>query len=48
MHRIGPPITEFLNLFDESYAREFSTEASLTVSPRTLPDQPTIHVLEGV
>jgi L-ascorbate metabolism protein UlaG (beta-lactamase superfamily) len=48
MHRIGPPISEFLNLFDESYAREFSTQASLTVSLRSLPDRPTIHVLQGV
>ena len=48
MHRIGPPISEFLNLFDESYAREFSTQASLTVSLRSLPDRPTILVLQGV
>ena len=48
MHRIGPPISEFLSLFDESYGREISSERSITVSLRTLPDRPTIHVLQGL
>lgn len=48
MHRRGPPITSFLALFDESYDVNFSQDTSITVSLRSLPGKPTIHILKGV
>lgn len=48
MHRRGPPITSFLALFDEKYDVNFSQETSITVSLRSLPGKPTIHILKGV
>nr|WP_245409822.1 MBL fold metallo-hydrolase [Pararhizobium haloflavum] len=48
MHRIGPPISQFLDLFGEDYDKVISRERSLTVSLQSLPSRPTIHVLQGV
>lgn len=48
MHRRGPPITSFLALFNESFDVNFSQETSITVSLRSLPGKPTIHILKGV
>ncbi|MEX3010389.1 MBL fold metallo-hydrolase [Hoeflea sp. TYP-13] len=48
MHRRGGSIDAFLKLFGSDFAREFSTDSSMTVTLRDLPKQPTIIVLNGV
>jgi L-ascorbate metabolism protein UlaG (beta-lactamase superfamily) len=48
MHRHSTPIGEFLGRLGEGFAVEFRDSRSLTLSLRTLPDRPTIIVLEGV
>ncbi|GKX35090.1 MAG: Zn-dependent hydrolase [Rhizobiaceae bacterium MnEN-MB40S] len=48
MHRRGSSIGSFLNLFGADFAHEFRNSDNLTLSLRTLPDQPTIIVLNGV
>ncbi len=48
MHRRGPPITSFLQLFDDSFEKTFGTGPSVTVSLRSLPRRPTIYILQGV
>ncbi|MDO9415130.1 MBL fold metallo-hydrolase [Pararhizobium sp.] len=48
MHRRGPPITAFLQLFDTSFDVVFSPDTSITVSLASLPRKPTIHILSGV
>jgi hypothetical protein len=48
MHRHSTPIGEFTAMMGEGFAVEFRPSRSLKVSLKTLPDRPTIVVLEGV
>ena len=48
MHRHSTPIGEFTGMMGEGFAVEFRPSRSLKVSLKTLPDRPTIIVLEGV
>ncbi len=48
MHRHATPIGEFTAMMGEGFAVEFRPSRSLKVSLRSLPDRPTIIVLEGV
>lgn len=48
MHRRGPPIAQFLSMFDEDFDISFADTASVAVSTRSLPQRPTILVLKGV
>jgi L-ascorbate metabolism protein UlaG (beta-lactamase superfamily) len=48
MHRHSTPIEEFLGRLGEGFAVDFRDSRSLTLSLRTLPDRPTIIILEGV
>lgn len=48
MHRHATPINAFLARMGEDFAVDFRTGRSLTVSLRSLPQRPTIVVLEGV
>ncbi|RYC11637.1 MBL fold metallo-hydrolase [Ciceribacter ferrooxidans] len=48
MHRRGPPIADFLAMFDQSFDWKLSDSAAVTVSIATLPQKPLILVLRGV
>ena len=48
MHRHSTPIGEFTGMMGDGFAVEFRPSRSLKVSLKTLPDRPTIIVLEGV
>ncbi|WP_292402303.1 MBL fold metallo-hydrolase [Mesorhizobium sp.] len=48
MHRHSTPISEFTGRMGDDFAVEFLSGRSLTVSLKTLPDRPTIVILEGV
>ncbi|MBT1157630.1 MBL fold metallo-hydrolase [Aminobacter anthyllidis] len=48
MHRHSTPIGEFTAMMGDGFAVEFRDSRSLKVSLRSLPDRPTIIVLEGV
>lgn len=48
MHRHSTPIGEFTAMMGEGFEVEFRSSRSLKVSLKTLPDRPTIVVLEGV
>jgi L-ascorbate metabolism protein UlaG (beta-lactamase superfamily) len=48
MHRHSTPIAEFTGRMGDDFAVEFLSGRSLTVSLKTLPDRPTIVILEGV
>ncbi len=48
MHRRGPPIDSFLQMFDDSFDRSFAEASNVTVSLRSLPKKPLIHILKGV
>ena len=48
MHRHATPIGEFTGMIGEDFAVEFRSSRSLTVSLKTLPDRPTIVILDGV
>ncbi len=48
MHRRGPPVTNFLQMFDDRFDRSFASGASVTVSLRSLPKKPLIYILQGV
>ena len=48
MHRHATPIGEFTGRMGKDFAVEFRPSRSLKVSLRTLPDRPTIIVLDGV
>ncbi|CAN7355903.1 MBL fold metallo-hydrolase [Pararhizobium sp. LjRoot238] len=48
MHRRGPPVTNFLQMFGDGFDKSFATEASVTVSMRSLPRKPLIYILQGV
>ncbi|MFD1328199.1 MBL fold metallo-hydrolase [Mycoplana ramosa] len=48
MHRRGPPIAQFLSMFDESFDVSLSDTATVKVSTATLPRRPLILVLKGV
>jgi L-ascorbate metabolism protein UlaG (beta-lactamase superfamily) len=48
MHRHATQIGEFTGRMGDDFAVEFRSSRSLTVSLKTLPDRPTIVILEGV
>lgn len=48
MHRRGPPISQFLSMFGAGFDAVTDEDASITVSIRSLPKRPTIHILSGV
>ena len=48
MHRRGPPIESFLQMFGESFDRSFSDSKNVIVSLRSLPKKPLIYILKGV
>ncbi|MXN47527.1 Zn-dependent hydrolase [Shinella kummerowiae] len=48
MHRRGPPISQFLSMFGTGFDAVTDEDASITVSIRSLPKRPTIHILSGV
>ena len=48
MHRRGPVIDDFLAMFGPEYEKVVSPEATIEVSPRSLPKKPTIYVLKGL
>ena len=48
MHRHSTPLGEFLGLMGEGFAVDYRDGRSLEVTLKTLPDRPTIVVLEGV
>lgn len=48
MHRHATPIGEFTGRMGDDFAVEFRSSRSLTVSLKSLPDRPTIVILEGV
>ena len=48
MHRRGPPIGQFLAMFGEGFDVVTDDSATMTVSVRSLPKRPTIHILSGV
>ena len=48
MHRHSTPLGEFTGRMGDDFAVEFREGRSLSVSLRSLPDRPTIVVLEGV
>lgn len=48
MHRRGPPVTNFLQMFGDGFDKSFATGPSVTVSLRSLPRKPLIYILQGV
>ncbi|WP_349435737.1 MBL fold metallo-hydrolase [Pararhizobium sp. A13] len=48
MHRRGPPVTNFLQMFGDGFDKSFATGASVMVSVRSLPRKPLIYILQGV
>lgn len=48
MHRHATPIGEFTGRMGDDFAVEFRSSRSLSVSLKSLPDRPTIIILEGV
>ena len=48
MHRRGPPIDTFLAMFGKGFDAVTDSSATITVSARSLPKRPTIHILSGV
>ncbi len=48
MHRRGPPVSSFLQMFGDGFDKSFAAEASVTVSMRSLPKKPLIYILRGV
>lgn len=48
MHRHATPIGEFTSMMGDGFKVEFRPNRSLKVSLKTLPDRPTIIVLDGV
>nr|WP_245295080.1 MBL fold metallo-hydrolase [Pararhizobium antarcticum] len=48
MHRRGPPIESFLQMFDGSFDRSFASGTNVIVSLRSLPRKPLIYILKGV
>ncbi|WP_438751909.1 MBL fold metallo-hydrolase [Pararhizobium sp. O133] len=48
MHRRGPPVTNFLQMFGDGFDKSFATSDNLRVSLRSLPRKPLIYILQGV
>ncbi|MCV3205773.1 MBL fold metallo-hydrolase [Mesorhizobium sp. YC-39] len=48
MHRHATPIGEFTGRMGDDFAVEFRSSRSLSVSLKSLPDRPTIIILDGV
>lgn len=47
MHRVGPPVDAFVEMFDSRFDVSYSAHSSVTVSMRNLPKKPLILVLKG-
>ncbi len=48
MHRPGPQVARFLDLFGPGFDRRFADSPSITVSLNSLPSKPQIVVLQGM
>jgi hypothetical protein len=48
MHRVGPPLEQFLAMFGPDFDVGFASTSTVTVSLRTLPKKPLIYVLKGL
>ncbi len=48
MHRTGPPLEQFLNMFGGSFRIAYATDPVIRVSMRNLPRQPQILVPKGM
>src|ERR1700689_1834479 len=48
MHRFANPLDEFMHLVGQQFAIDVRTERTLTISRDTLPDTPTVIILDGV
>ena len=48
MHRRGPPIEAFLDMFGDDYDKRYADSTSIKVSLRSLPSKPLIYILKGV
>ncbi len=48
MHRTGPPVRDFIAMFDQSFDVKISESRGVTVSMRTLPRKPLILVMQGM
>lgn len=48
MHRFGPPLDNFLAMFDGRFDIAYAREPAIRVSMRTLPKKPTILVPQGL
>lgn len=48
MHRHSTPMREFLSMMGEEFAVDYRESRALDVSLKTLPDRPTIVILDGV
>ncbi len=48
MHRRGPPVTNFLEMFGDGFDKSFATADNVRVSLRSLPSKPLIYILQGV
>ncbi|WP_404862789.1 MBL fold metallo-hydrolase [Georhizobium sp. MAB10] len=48
MHRMGPSLSAFIELMGEDWARDYVAETGITVSLRSLPERPTVMILQGM
>lgn len=48
MHRVGPPLDQFLAMFGPDFEIGYAPTSSVTVSLKSLPKKPLIYVLKGL
>ncbi|PZM07640.1 MBL fold metallo-hydrolase [Rhizobium tubonense] len=48
MHRVGPPLDQFLAMFGPDFDIAYAPTSSVTVSLKALPKKPLIYVLKGM
>ena len=48
MHRFATPLEEFIRRIGQQFKIDVRTERTLRISRDTLPDTPTVIILEGV
>jgi L-ascorbate metabolism protein UlaG (beta-lactamase superfamily) len=48
MHRVGPPLEQFLAMFGPDFDIGYASTSSVTVSLKSLPKKPLIYVLKGL
>jgi len=48
MHRFMTPLDEFMRRIGQQFAIDVRTERTLTISKASLPDTPTVIILDGV